>query len=132
MPPPDPVGCAAAAEPNARVYQSYPQARAGFWPESYRRRFDLAPNIHDIPTVRAAAAGLRVLYTFELGDSVERWWADPERTVEQVSVLDPLAGGRFLVWANDLVAHLSRLVANRIQARPRVPEHCPMVNRPRA
>jgi len=44
-----------------------------------------------------------VLYTVELGDSVERWWADPAATVEQMRALDPLAGGRFLVWANDLV-----------------------------
>ena len=88
------------------VYQSYPQAWAGFWLESYRGRFDLAANIRNIATVAeiAAATSLRVLYTLELGDSVERWWAEPRRTIEQVRALDPLAGGRFLVWANDLVA----------------------------
>ena len=92
------------------VYQSYPQAWAGFWLESYRSRFDLAANMRNIPTVTAAIAGTdsRVLYTLELGDSVERWWADPARTAAQINALDRLAGGRFLVWANDLVARLDR------------------------
>jgi len=90
------------------VYQSYPQAWAGFWLEAYRGRFDLAANVRNLATVRSAAAGtgLRVLYTVELGDSVERWSADPARTAEQMTALDPLADGRFLVWANDPVAQL--------------------------
>ncbi len=90
------------------VYQSYPQAWAGFWLESYRSRFDLAANVRNLATVTAAVAGtkLRVLYTLELGDSVERWWADPAGTAAQMHALDPLAGGRFLVWANDLVARV--------------------------
>lgn len=104
------------------VYQSYPQAWAGFWLESYRSRFDLAANVRNLATITAAVAGTgtRVLYTLELGDSVERWWADPARTVEQMRALDPLAGGRFLVWANDLIAQLGR------------PERYPMANRTRA
>ena len=101
------------------VYQSYPQAWAGFWLESYRTRFDLAANVRNLSTVTAAAAGtgLRVVYTLELGDSVERWWADPAGTAAQMQALDPLAGGRFLVWANDLVA------------RAGAPERRPMENR---
>jgi hypothetical protein len=51
-----------------------------------------------------ASTGTRVLYTLELGDSVERWWADSRRTLEQMTALDPMAGGRFLVWANHPVA----------------------------
>lgn len=96
----------AAAGLDVLVYQSYPQAWAGFWLEAYRSRFDLAANIRNIATVRSAAdgTGLRILYTLELGDSVERWRAEPARTMEQVNALDPLAGGRFLVWANDLLA----------------------------
>ena len=88
------------------VYQSYPQAWAGYWLDSYRSRFDLAANIRNIATVAASVAGtgMRLLYTLELGDSVERWWADARLTVEQMRALDPLAAGRFLVWANDLVA----------------------------
>ncbi len=88
------------------VYQSYPQAWAGFWLETYRTRFDLAANIRNIATVTEVVSGthLRVLYTLELGDSVERWWADSHRTMEQMKALDSLAAGRFLVWANDLVA----------------------------
>lgn len=88
------------------VYQSYPQAWAGFWLETYRSRFDLSANIQNITAVKSVVAGtgLRVLYTLELGDSVERWSADATRTEEQMAALDPLAGGRFLVWANDLVA----------------------------
>ncbi|HLW46549.1 MAG TPA: hypothetical protein VKW09_02140 [bacterium] len=95
------------------IYQFYPQAWAGFWLESYRSRFDLAANLRNLPTVTAALAGTntRVLYTLELGDSVERWWADPRRTMEQMTSLDPLAGGRFLVWANDLIAQLSPAAA---------------------
>lgn len=100
----------AAAGLDVLVYQSYPQAWAGFWLESYRSRFDLAANVRNLATITAAIAGTgtQVLYTLELGDSVERWWADPGRTVEQMTALDPLAGGRFLVWANDLVAQLGR------------------------
>jgi hypothetical protein len=101
------------------IYQSYPQAWAGFWLESYRSRFDLPANLHNLATVTAALAGTntRVLYTLELGDSVERWWADPRRTLEQMGALDPLAGGRFLVWANDLVAQLSPAAA-QVGLRP--------------
>lgn len=103
------------------VYQSYPQAWAGFWLESYHTRFDLAANARNLQTVTAAVAGtgLRVLYTLELGDSVERWWADPAGTAAQMQALDPLAGGRFLVWANDLLARMS------------TPERRPMENRTR-
>jgi hypothetical protein len=88
------------------VYQSYPQAWAGFWLDTYRARFDLAANVRNIATVTAAVSGtgLRVVYTVELGDSVERWWADAADTAAQMRALDPLAGGRFLVWANDLIA----------------------------
>lgn len=95
------------------VYQSYPQAWAGYWLESYKSRFDLAANLQNIQTVTAAVAGAatRVLYTLELGDSVERWWAKPGDTMEQLTVLDPFAGGRFLVWANDLIAQLGRAPA---------------------
>lgn len=95
------------------VYQSYPQAWGGFWLESYRSRFDLHANVRNIATVTAALAGTqtRVLYTLELGDSVERWWAEPQRTIEQITALDPLAAGRFLVWANDIVAQLGPAVA---------------------
>lgn len=96
----------AAAGLDVLVYQSYPQAWAGFWLEAYRSRFDLAANLRNLSTVASCVGGtgMRVLYTLELGDSVERWWADPARTTEQMDALDPLAGGRFLVWANDLVA----------------------------
>jgi len=105
------------------VYQSYPQAWAGFWLESYADRFDLAANVRNISTVTSAVAGsgTRVLYTLELGDSVERWWADPARTRGQMTRLDPLAGGRFLVWANDLVARFGqperRPMGNKMPAR---------------
>jgi hypothetical protein len=103
----------AAAGLDVLVYQSYPQAWAGFWLESYRNRFDLVANVRNIATIASSVAcpGMRVLYTLELGDSVERWWADPARTTEQMNALDPLAGGRFLVWANDLVARLGQPAA---------------------
>ncbi len=96
----------AAAGLDILVYQSYPQAWGGFWLENYRARFSLAANTANLSTVVSATAGtpLRVLYTLELGDSVERWPVDPARTQEQMSMLDPLADGRFLVWANDVIA----------------------------
>jgi hypothetical protein len=104
----------ASAGLDVLVYQSYPQAWGGFWLQSYRSRFDLHANVRNIATVTAALAGTptRVLYTLELGDSVERWWAEPQRTIEQIKALDPLAAGRFLVWANDIVARLSPAVAH--------------------
>ncbi len=88
------------------VYQSYPQAWGGFWLENYRGRFDLHANITNLSTVRSALAGTRarVCYTVELGDSIERWPVDAERTREQMKKLDPLADGRVLVWANDVLA----------------------------
>jgi hypothetical protein len=102
-------GALGSAGLDVLVYQSYPQAWAGFWLESYSSRFDLAANLHNVATVTAAlrGTGTRVLYTLELGDSVERWWAEPDRTLQQMAALDPLCGGRFLVWANDVVARLS-------------------------
>jgi len=88
------------------VYQSYPQAWGGFWLETYRSRFDLAANVANLGTVASALAGghAQVLYTVELGDSVERWRADADATRSQMARLDPVAPGRFLVWANDLFA----------------------------
>ena len=90
------------------VYQSYPQAWGGFWLEEYRSRFDLNANIQNLLTIKTALAGTNthVLYTLELGDSVERWRADPRQTATQRDTLDPLADGRFLVWANDIIACL--------------------------
>ena len=88
------------------VYQSYPQAWGGFWLENYSRQFDLTANTANLTAVISGLAGTRtrVLYTVELGDSVERWPVAPERTREQMETLDPRAGGRFLVWANDVLA----------------------------
>jgi len=105
----------AAAGLDVLVYQSYPQAWAGFWLETYRSRFDLAANIKNLSAVTSAVAGtgVRVLYTLELGDSVERWSADPARTNEQMTALDPLARGRFLVWGNDLVARAAVAAPSR-------------------
>ncbi len=92
------------------VYQSYPQAWGGFWLENYGSRFDLNANVANLSTVKSALAGThgQILYTLELGDSVERWPIEPERTREQMEKLDPLVDGRFLVWANDVLAQLSR------------------------
>jgi hypothetical protein len=90
------------------VYQSYPQAWGGFWLDEYRSRFDLTANITNLPTVMAALVGTntRVFYTLELGDSLERWRAEPGQTKDQMDALDRLSEGRFLVWANDIIAQL--------------------------
>jgi len=95
------------------VYQSYPQAWGGFWLETYRSRFDLAANVANLGTVASALAGqpAQLFYTVELGDSVERWRAEADATREQMARLDPLAPGRFLVWANDLFARRGVLPA---------------------
>jgi len=88
------------------VYQSYPQAWAGFWLDEYPNRFDLRASVNNLKTITASLEGTtaKVFYTVELGDAVERWQADPERTLAQMDALDPLAAGRFLVWANDTFA----------------------------
>lgn len=88
------------------VYQSYPQAWGRYWLEAYRRRFNLAANVKNLTTVRTALKGTaaQVFYTLEIGDSVERWRAEPALTRKQAGTLDPLADGRFLVWANDVLA----------------------------
>ena len=72
----------------------------------YRSRFDLQANVRNLATVKDALAGtnVKVFYTLELGDSVERWRAEPERTRAQMGMLDGLADGRFLVWGNDIIA----------------------------
>jgi len=91
------------------VYQSYPQAWGNFWLGAYRDRFDLASNVRNLATVKEALAGThtQVFHTVELGDSVEKWVADPEKTFRLMAQLAPLAGGRFLVWANDVFARVS-------------------------
>jgi hypothetical protein len=88
------------------VYQAYPQAWGRYWLADHRGRFGLHACARKLATVRAALAGTgtRVLYTLELGDSVERWTAEARATRRQLTALDPLADGRFLVWANDLLA----------------------------
>jgi hypothetical protein len=88
------------------IYQSYPQAWGGFWLEDFQKRFDLTANAKNLATVTSALAGTnaRVFYTVELGDSVERWPVAPVRTEEQMNTLDSLSDGRFLVWANDVLA----------------------------
>lgn len=90
------------------VYQSYPQAWATHWLDEYAPRFDLRANVGHLATVRTALGGTpaRVLYTLEIGDSVERWRAEPEPMRDQMRTLDPLADGRFLVWANDVFARV--------------------------
>jgi len=91
------------------IYQSYPQAWGEYLLIEYQSRFDLNANVKNLMTVRDALAGtdVKVLYTLELGDSVERWRAAPDRTRAQMAALDPLADGRFLVWGNDIIARRS-------------------------
>jgi len=90
------------------VYQSYPQAWGGFWLEEFQSRFDLIANSKNLATIKSALAGTnaQVFYTVELGDSVEKWPVAPGRTEEQMAKLDTLSDGRFLVWANDVLARL--------------------------
>jgi hypothetical protein len=94
---------------NVLVYQAYPQAWGGFWLAHHKDRFGLEACRANLVTVRGALAGTatRLFYTVELGDSVERWNAQPAKTQRAVDALDPLADGRFLVWANDLMAQRS-------------------------
>jgi hypothetical protein len=88
------------------VYQSYPQAWGGFWLTEHGDRFGLEACAANLATVRDAVRGTaaRVFYTVELGDSVERWKVRADATRRECSALDPLANGRFLVWANDMFA----------------------------
>jgi len=88
------------------IYQAYPQAWGEYLLVEYQSRFDANANVKNLITVKSALDGTnaRVLYTLELGDSVERWRAEPERTRAQMEALDRLADGRFLVWGNDLIA----------------------------
>jgi len=90
------------------VYQSYPQAWGDYWLGAYPDRFDLRASAEHLATITpvVSGGGTRMLYTVELGDSVEQWVANPGDTRRQIARLDPMAGGRFLVWANDLFAHL--------------------------
>jgi len=88
------------------VYQSYPQAWGGYWLTHHGDRFGLAACAANLASVRAALRDTptRILYTAELGDSVERWNVPPDATRREYAALDPLADGRFLVWANDVFA----------------------------
>lgn len=91
------------------VYQSYPTAWGDYWLFAHRNRFDLQASVRNLATVRTALSGTatRVLYTLELRDSVEGWASTPEAAAAQAAALDPMAAGRFLVWANDLFANAS-------------------------
>lgn len=88
------------------VHQSYPQAWGEYWLAKYKDRFDLDASAINLGSVKKALkdTDTKVIYTLELGDSVEKWWADPEKTKKQMERLDPLSDGRFLVWANDLIS----------------------------
>jgi hypothetical protein len=90
------------------IFQAYPQAWGEYWLSAYADRFDLDSLAINLKTVKSALHGTdtKVFYSVELGDSVEKWWAEPEKTKRQMEKLDPLADGRFLVWANDLFAGL--------------------------
>jgi hypothetical protein len=88
------------------VFQSYPQAWGEYWLARYKQMFDLAAAQKNLVSVVDSLKGTptKILYTVELGDSVEGWQADPEKTRLQVQALDQIVHGRFLVWANDLFA----------------------------
>ncbi|MBI4279834.1 MAG: hypothetical protein HY660_15395 [Armatimonadetes bacterium] len=88
------------------VYQSYPQAWGEYWLRDRAERFDLAACDRNLRSVRRALHGsaCRLIYSVELEDSVEGWRADPDKTRRQMAAHDPVAGGRFLVWANDVLA----------------------------
>lgn len=90
------------------VFQAYPQAWGEYWLSAFADRFDLEACVINLRSVKKALAGTdcKVLYSLELGDSVEKWWADPKKTKKQMEKLDPISDGRFLVWANDLFAQL--------------------------
>jgi hypothetical protein len=98
----------AAAGLDILVYQSYPEAWGRHWLETYAPRFDLAASVRQLPTVRQALRGTatRLFYTLEISDAVERWMARTEAIHAQIEALDPLADGRLLVWANEVVSAL--------------------------
>lgn len=88
------------------IFQSYPHAWGDYWLAAYRSRFDLEASAKNLATVKAAVSGTRaqLIYTLELNDSVEGWAADPGGPEAQAAALDPMADGRLLVWANDVLA----------------------------
>lgn len=88
------------------VFQSYPQAWGEYWLWRYRDRFNLRTHSENLKTVKAALEGTttKLLYTVELGDRVEGWAAQKEKTYLQIESHDPFADGRFFVWANDLLS----------------------------
>lgn len=88
------------------VFQSYPHAWGDYWLAAHRSRFDLASSARNLAAVKTllSGTGTRVFYTLELSDSVEGWVAAPEGPARQAAALDPIADGRFLVWANDVFA----------------------------
>jgi len=91
------------------VFQSYPQAWGEHWLSRYAERFDLDACAVNLRTVKKALRDTKtkVLYSLELGDSVEKWWAEPQKTKKQMERLDCLADGRFLVWANDIFGNVN-------------------------
>ena len=68
----------------------------------------MSQDFRNMQEVRGILWGTRTMhfYTLELGDTVEGWHARHETTRWQMKILDPIADGRLLVWANELLAGL--------------------------
>jgi len=90
------------------VFQSYPQAWGEYWFSRRQEKFSLAASRKNLESVSRALkdTATQILYTVELNDRIEGWQADRQKTQFQIETLDRLASGRFLVWANDLLAGL--------------------------
>lgn len=87
------------------VVQTYPHAWGEYW-LSDKPGFDFVSAKDHLKRITNLLRGTRtkVLYTLELGDSVEKWHAPRDATLQQQQEFDQIAGGKMLVWANDIFA----------------------------
>ncbi|MDP2909618.1 MAG: hypothetical protein Q8N69_00920 [bacterium] len=87
-------------------FQSY-----SAWSEYLKvpRKYGLYQDMVNMATVETNLSGTptQLYYSLEMGDSVEGWHPLHRTTRRQMKILDPIADGRLLVWANELFANFT-------------------------
>lgn len=91
------------------VVQTYPVAFGQFW-EYGNKGFDLASCLDHFQKTKEALkdTNCQAIYTLELGDAVEGWYASKNDTISQLLAFQNIASGKLLVWANKIFANKNK------------------------
>ena len=85
------------------IVQTYPTAWGKKWLKKYKG-FDFKSCHKNLQATKEklAKTNCQVFYTLEMGDNVEDWKPKTRITKKQLKHFKPHAGGKLIVWANDL------------------------------